>query len=59
MKGTFREDELRLANTDDEVYTYTIKERRNNQTLIHWDGFSSSEDEWIQDDELAKRSSEK
>ena len=56
LKGSFREDELRLANTDNEVYPYEIKERRNNQLLIHYDGFPSSEDEWIQDNELARRS---
>ena len=56
MKGSFREDMLRLADTDNEVYPYTIKERRNNETLIHYDGFPSSEDEWIPNDELTKRS---
>ena len=56
LKGSFREDELRLANTDNEVYPYEIRERRNNQSLIHYDGFPSSEDEWIDDNELARRS---
>ena len=56
MKGSFREDELRLANTDNEVYPYEIRERRNNQSLIHYDGFPSSEDEWIDDNELTRRS---
>ena len=56
LKGSFREDELRSANTDGEIYPYEVIERRNNQSLVHYDGFPSSEDEWIQDDELAKRS---
>lgn len=55
LKGIFREDELRLANTNNEIYPYTIKERRNNQSLIHYDGFPSSEDEWIEDEKLMKR----
>ena len=55
LKGSFREDELRLANTTDEVYPYTIIKRRNNQSLVHYDGFPSSEDEWIEDNELDKR----
>lgn len=56
LKGSFREDELRLANIDDEVYPYTVKEKRKNYSLIHYDGFPSSEDEWIRDDQLNKRS---
>ena len=56
LKGSFREDELRLANTTDEVYPYTIVDKRKNKTLIHYDGFPSSEDEWIENKELAKRS---
>ena len=55
LKGSFREDELRLANTTDEVYPYTIIKRKNNQSLIHYDGFPSSEDEWIENNELGKR----
>ena len=55
LKGSFREDELRLANTTDEVYPYTIIKRKNNQSLVHYDGFPSSEDEWIENDELDKR----
>ena len=56
LKGSFREDELRLANTTDEVYPYTIVDKTKNKTLIHYDGFPSSEDEWIKNKELAKRS---
>ena len=56
LKGSFREDKLRLANIDGEIYPYQIKERRNNQSLIHYDGFPSSEDEWVRDEDLAKRS---
>lgn len=55
LKGSFREDELRLANTTDEVYPYTVIDQRNNQSLVHYDGFPSSEDEWIENNELAKR----
>ena len=55
LKGSFREDELRLANTTDEVYPYTIIKRKNNQSLVHYDGFPSSEDEWIENNELGKR----
>ena len=55
LKGSFREDELRLANTTDEVYPYTIIKRKNNQSLVHYDGFPSSEDEWIENDKLDKR----
>lgn len=55
LKGSFREDELRLANTTDEVYPYTIIKRRNNQSLVHYDGFPSSEDEWIENNELDRR----
>ena len=56
LKGSFREDELRLADTNNEVYPYTIIKKLNNQSLIHYDGFPSSEDEWIDNNELTKRS---
>ena len=56
LRGSFREDELRLANIDNEFYPYIVKERRKHQTLIHYDGFPSSEDEWVNNDQLEKRS---
>ena len=55
LKGVFREDLLRKANIDNETYAYSVISKRDGQSLIHWDGFSSSEDEWIADNELTKK----
>ena len=55
LKGSFREDELRLANTTDEVYPYTIIKTKDNLSLVHYDGFPASEDEWIENKELNRR----
>ena len=55
LKGTFREDLLRLATIRGEVYPYTIVDKRDNETKIHYDGFPESEDEWILDDQLKEK----
>lgn len=55
LRGLFREDELRLATIKGENYPYEIIEKKDNMSKVHYDGFSSSEDEWIPDDQLAKK----
>ena len=55
LNGSYRQDALRLASIDGEVYPYKVVEKRNNQTKVHWDGFPDSEDEWIPDNQLAQR----
>ena len=52
LKGSYREDELKLADDKDEYYPYSVVRRRGNQTLVHYDGFESSDDEWIDNKKL-------
>ena len=47
---------LRIANTNNEIYPYEIKERKGKQVLVSWDGFGASDDEWVNESDLAKRS---
>jgi hypothetical protein len=53
LKGSYREDELKLAKEDD-YYPYTPITVRGNRTLVHWDGFDDSDDEWIDNRVLAR-----
>ena len=59
LKGSYREDQLKLADDKDEEYPYTIVRRRGNKTLVHYDGFNESEDEWLDNKELDRRTAEK
>ena len=59
LKGSFREDMLRLATIVDEEYPYEVVERGRNQSKIHYDGFGSSEDEWVSNDILKERTTRK
>ena len=52
LKGSYREDELKLADDKDEYYPYSVVRRRGNQTLVHYDGFEDSDDEWIDNKKL-------
>ena len=52
LKGSYREDELKLADDKDEYYPYSVVRRRGNQTLVHYDGFGDSDDEWIDNKKL-------
>ena len=54
IKGAFREDFLRLANNENEVYAYRILKEKGDKVLISWDGYPSSSDEWIKKKDLAK-----
>ena len=54
LKGIVREDAIRLASIDDETYPYTVIEKREGETKVHWDGFPDSEDEWMPDAQLKK-----
>ena len=56
VRGGVREDMLRIANINDEIYPYRIKKKNGNRVLISWDGFDSSDDEWVNESDLAKRS---
>ena len=56
LEGGIREDMLRIANTNNEFYPYEIKERKGKQVLVSWDGFGASDDEWVNESDLAKRS---
>ena len=56
LEGGIREDMLRIANTNNEIYPYEIKERKGKQVLVSWDGFGASDDEWVNESDLAKRS---
>ena len=59
LKGSFREDQLKLATTDNEEYPYSIVRRRGNQTLVHYDGFNDSDDEWRDNKELERMTAKK
>ena len=52
LKGSYREDELKLADDKDEYYPYSVVRRRGNQTLVHYDGFEDSDDEWVDNKKL-------
>ena len=59
LKGSFREDQLKLATTHNEEYPFSIVRRRGNQTLVHYDGFNDSADEWRDNDELERMMAKK
>lgn len=56
LKGSFREDLLRLASIEGEVYPYKRLEEgkgeKEGQTKVHWEGFGDSEDEWVPNENL-------
>ena len=54
LKGSHREDELKLADDKNEYYPYTPIRVSGNRTLVHWDGFNDSDDEWVDNRELAR-----
>ena len=51
MKGGFNEELLTLAEKDDDFAVEVLK-TDNNRVYVHYDGFNSSDDEWIPKNQL-------
>ena len=56
LKGSFREQLLTSASKDT-VFDFHVLKRDGKKLYVHWDGFGSSDDEWIDSSKVIEKKS--